>query len=110
MIGLYPLFPDGTCWFLVFDFDNHGDEEVEPSKDWQWEVDAMRKICEQNGIDALVKRSRSGRGAHVWIFFSEAIQAGKARRFGEALIVEGAESVNLKEFSFFDRMLPMQEI
>ena len=109
VIGLYPLFPDGTCWFLVFDFDNHGDEEIEPSKDWMQEVDAMRDICKQNGIDALVERSRSGRGAHVWIFFSEAIQAGKARRFGEALIVKGAESVSMKDFSFFDRMLPMQD-
>ena len=31
VIGLYPLFPDGTCWFLVFDFDNH-DEGAAPSK------------------------------------------------------------------------------
>ena len=109
VIGLYPLFPDGTCWFLVFDFDNHGDEEIEPSKDWQQEVDALRRICEVNKIDALVERSRSGRGAHVWVFFSEAIQASKVRRFGEALIVKGAESVSLKDFSFFDRMLPMQD-
>lgn len=109
VIGLYPLFPDGTCWFLVFDFDNHGNEEIEPSKDWQQEVNAMRSICHENGIDALVERSRSGRGAHVWIFFSEAIHAAKARRFGEALIVKGAESVNMKDFSFFDRMLPLQD-
>ena len=100
MIGLYPLFPDGTCWFLVFDFDNHGDEDVEPSKEWQQEVDALRRICELNGIDALVERSRSGRGAHVWVFFKEAIQAAKVRRFGEALIMKGAESVSLKDFSF----------
>lgn len=26
VIGLYPLFPDGTCWFLVFDFDNHNED------------------------------------------------------------------------------------
>lgn len=84
VIGLYPLFPDGTCWFLVFDFDNHGEEEVEPSKDWQQEVDALRRICEINGIDALVERFRSGRGAHVWVFFSEAIQASKVRRFGSS--------------------------
>ena len=109
VIGLYPLFPDGTCWFLVFDFDNHSDEEIELSNDWQLEVNALRRICEVNGIDALVERSRSGRGAHVWIFFSEAIQAAKARRFGEALIVKGAESVNMKDFSFFDRMLPLQD-
>ena len=34
VIGLYPLFPDGTCWFLVFDFDNH-DEDAATTKDWQ---------------------------------------------------------------------------
>jgi len=109
VIGLYPLFPDGTCWFLVFDFDNHSDEDIELSKDWRQEVNALRRICEENGIDALVERSRSGKGAHLWVFFSEALSASKARRFGEALIVKGAESVSMKDFSFFDRMLPMQD-
>ena len=65
----------------MFDFDNH-DEEAAPSKDWEQEVDALRKICLSVGIDALVERSRSGRGAHVWIFFSETIQAAKVRMFG----------------------------
>lgn len=23
VIGVYPLLPDGTCRFIVFDFDNH---------------------------------------------------------------------------------------
>lgn len=109
VIGLYPLFPDGTCWFLVFDFDNH-DEEAEPSKDWQQEVDAMRQICQSAIIDALVERSRSGHGAHLWIFFSEAVSALKARKFGEALLAKGAESVNLKSFRYYDRMMPMQDI
>ena len=108
VIGLYPLFPDGTCWFLVFDFDNH-DEDAVPSKDWEQEVDALRKICLSVGIDALVERSRSGRGAHVWIFFSEAIQAAKVRKFGEALLAKGAESVSLKSFRYYDRMMPMQD-
>ena len=108
VIGLYPLFPDGTCWFLVFDFDNH-DEDAAPSKGWEQEVDALRKICLSVGIDALVERSRSGRGAHVWIFFSEAIQAAKVRRFGEALLAKGAESVSLKSFRYYDRMMPMQD-
>ena len=108
VIGLYPLFPDGTCWFLVFDFDNH-DEDATSSKDWEQEVDALRKICFSLGIDALVERSRSGRGAHVWIFFSEAIQAVKVRRFGEALLAKGAESVSLRSFRYYDRMMPMQD-
>ena len=108
VIGLYPLFPDGSCWFLVFDFDNH-EEDATPTKDWEQEVDVLRKICLSVGIDALVERSRSGRGAHVWIFFSEAIQATKVRRFGEALLAKGAESVSLKSFRYYDRMMPMQD-
>lgn len=108
VIGLYPLFPDGTCWFLVFDFDNH-DEDNAVCKDWEQEVDVIRKMCYSLGIDALVERSRSGNGAHVWIFFQEAVQAQKARRFGEALLAKGAESVSVKGFSYHDRMMPMQE-
>jgi len=108
VIGLYPLFPDGTCWFLVFDFDNH-DEDANPSQEWEQEVDALREICLSVGVDALVERSRSGRGAHVWLFFSEAIQAAKVRRFGEALLAKGAESVSLKNFRYYDRMMPMQD-
>ena len=26
VVGVYPLFPNGTCRFLVFDFDNHGED------------------------------------------------------------------------------------
>lgn len=108
VVGLYPLFPDGTCWFLVFDFDNH-DEEAEPSKGWEQEVNALRQMCTILGVDALVERSRSGRGAHVWIFFSDPIQASKVRKFGEALLRKGAESVSLKNFTYYDRMMPMQD-
>ena len=108
VVGLYPLFPDGTCWFLVFDFDNH-DESAEPSKEWQQEVNALRQMCSVLGIDSLVERSRSGKGAHVWIFFSDPIQASKARKFGDALLRKGAESVSMKSFTYYDRMMPMQD-
>jgi len=108
VVGLYPLFPDGSCWFLVFDFDNH-DESGEPSKEWQQEVNALREMCSVLGIDSLVERSRSGKGAHVWIFFSDPIQASKARKFGESLLRKGAESVSLKNFTYYDRMMPMQD-
>ena len=114
VIGVYPLLPDDTCRFIVFDFDNHG-EGVQESENsnvdeiWKEEVDALREICEINGIDALVERSRSGQGAHVWIFFQNKIDASFARKFGNALLRKGAETVNLKSFSYYDRMLPMQD-
>lgn len=106
---------DDTCRFIVFDFDNH---EKDAEKNdfantddlWKEEVDSLRRICDINGIDALVERSRSGRGAHLWIFFQKPIEASLARKFGNALLNKGAESVNLKSFRFYDRMLPMQNI
>ena len=37
------------------------------------------RICLSVRVNALVERSRSGRDAHVWIFFSEAIQTAKVQ-------------------------------
>ena len=114
VIGVFPLLADNTCRFIVFDFDNHekGAERNDFANTgdlWREEVDSLRKICDINGIDALVERSRSGRGAHLWIFFQKPIEAGLARKFGNALLNKGAEFVNMKSFRFYDRMLPMQD-
>ena len=78
---------NGTCRFLVYDFDNHdkGAEKrdfANTDDAWIEEVEAMRTICILNGIDPLVERSRSRRGAHLWIFFDSPISAALARRFG----------------------------
>ena len=113
VIGIYPLFPDGTCRFLVFDFDNHekGGEMLDFANGdhrWMEEVHALRQVCDENEIPCLVERSRSGCGGHLWIFFENAIDAGLVRRFGNALLEKGAETVNLKSFRFYDRMLPAQ--
>ena len=115
VIGIYPLLSDGTCRFIVFDFDNHekGAEATDfanVDSEWHKEVDALRKICEINGIKPLVERSRSGRGAHVWIFFQKAIPASLARNFGFLLLDKGSESINLKSFHYYDRMYPSQDV
>lgn len=101
--------------FLVFDFDNH-EKDAEKNdfanrdEAWHDEVDALRLICKQNGIDALVERSRSGRGAHVWIFFCKPIAAAAARNFGFLLLDKGASTINLKSFRYYDRMYPSQDV
>lgn len=115
VIGVYPLFPDGTCRFLVFDFDYHGKDAAEQdfaNEDDKWndEVNALRIICGKNDIPVLVERSRSGKGAHLWIFFNAPIEASLVRKFGFALLDKGAESVNMTSFRFYDRMLPAQDI
>ena len=114
VIGVYPLLPDGTCRFLVYDFDDHekGAEKrdfANSEDSWIEEVEAMRTICVLNGLDPLVERSRSGRGAHIWLFFDKPISARLVRAFGNALLDRGAEQVNLKSFRYYDRMLPAQE-
>ena len=114
VIGVYPLLSNGTCRFMVFDFDNHDKDAEEKdfanSDDtWVEEVESMREICVLNGIEPLVERARSGRGAHVWIFFDKPIAASFVRKFGFALLDKGAEQINLKSFKYYDRMLPAQD-
>ncbi len=114
VIGVYPLLKNNTCRFLVFDFDNHeknaeDNDFANVDDKWIEEVESMRNICVLNGIEPLVERSRSGSGAHIWIFFDKPIPASLARRFGTALLDKGAEQVNLKSFKYYDRMLPAQD-
>lgn len=114
VIGIYPLFPDGTCRLIVFDFDNHDSgayktDYANTTDEWQSEVNSLRAVCENCGIHPLVERSRSGKGAHVWIPFREPVAASLARNFGYLLLEKGAASVNLKSFSYYDRMFPTQD-
>lgn len=99
----------------MFDFDNHekGAEATDfanTDTEWHKEVDALRKMCEINGIKPLIERSRSGKGAHVWIFFKKAIPASVARNFGFLLLDKGSASINLKSFHYYDRMYPSQDV
>lgn len=115
VLGVYPLFPNNTCRFLVFDFDNHEKEsykndDANTDELWRSEVDALRQICKKNGIDVLVERSRSGRGAHLWIFFKGEVPASLARAFGFSLLDRGAASINLPSFRYYDRMYPSQDV
>ena len=115
VIAIYPMLDGNMCQLLVFDFDNHAEGAAQADfanidDKWKTEVDALRKICRNLGIDCAVERSRSGRGAHLWIFFKELVSAKLARKFGFALLDKGAESVNLKSFKYYDRMIPTQNV
>ena len=114
VVAIYPMLENNLCQLLVFDFDNHakGAEQEDYANiddSWKEEINALRRICKNLNVDAMVERSRSGRGAHLWIFFKEMIPARLARKFGFALLEKGAESVNLKSFKYYDRMIPTQD-
>lgn len=115
VVAIYPMLENNLCQLLVFDFDNHAkgaeqEDHANTDDNWIGEINALRRICKNLNVDAVVERSRSGQGAHLWIFFKEMIPARLARRFGFALLEKGAESVNLKSFKYYDRMIPTQDI
>jgi superfamily II DNA or RNA helicase len=99
-VGLYPLLPDENTWFLTLDFDK---------SDWQQAVLAFRRSCEEWGIPCSLERSRSGDGAHAWLFFEQAIPAALARRLGFALLDKAMEQHAGLSFDSYDRLFPNQD-
>jgi hypothetical protein len=77
--GVYALRQDDTCWFLAADFDK---------ADWKRDVLAYAETARRLGIPVAIEHSRSGNGAHAWLFFEEAVPAALARRFGAYLLTE----------------------
>lgn len=100
-VGIYPLLQDDSCFFLAFDFDK---------QNWQQDVLAFAKECKDSNIPVYIERSRSGKGAHVWIFFSEKVSAALARKLGMYLLTKTHERRHQIGFDSFDRMLPNQDI
>src|SRR2546429_8250896 len=94
------MLADNTCSFLAADFDEG---------EWQRDVFAFRDSCERHGIAVAIERSRSGNGAHAWIFFEEPIPAALARRLGAFLITDTMERVPDIGFGSYDRLFPSQD-
>src|SRR5580658_868132 len=76
-VGVYPLMADDTCHFLAVDFDD---------ADWRDDARAFLRSCRELDIPAALEVSRSGNGAHAWIFFQSRVPAREARRLGTAII------------------------
>ena len=100
VVGVYPLLPDETCWFLAADFDE---------QNWAADSLAMLETCRAKGVPAALERSRSGNGGHVWIFFSESVPARTARQLGAAMLTETMERRPEIGFASYDRFFPSQD-
>jgi superfamily II DNA or RNA helicase/very-short-patch-repair endonuclease len=98
--GVYPLLQDETCFFLAVDFDKAG---------WRDDAAAFRETCCDLNLPVALERSRSGRGAHVWLFFDEAIPAALARRLGSHVLTETMERRPEIGLDSYDRLFPNQD-
>lgn len=105
ILGVYPLIKDNTCYFIAADFDKHKPTDPDPFDEVQKYVDA----CEIQEIPCYVLRSKSGNGYHVYIFFSSAVPAWKARTVAFALLGEAGVIGDNVELSTFDRLFPNQD-
>ena len=100
VIGLYPILADDTCYFLAIDFDDGA---------WQENVSAVRCVCGEWGIPCGVERSRSGEGAHLWVFFEDAIPCATARKLGSVLLTAAMDREGKLKLDAYDRMFPCQD-
>ncbi len=99
-VGLYPLLRGDACRLLVCDFDGAG-----------WTLDALAYLdaARAAGIPAALERSRSGDGAHVWVFFSGPVRAASARRIGVHLLREAMTVRAELDLVSYDRLFPAQD-
>jgi len=60
-------------------------------------------------VPAVLERSRSGNGGHVWIFFSEPIPANLGRKLGSSLLTRTMEHRPEIGLDSYDRIFPNQD-
>ncbi|OGA72934.1 MAG: DEAD/DEAH box helicase [Betaproteobacteria bacterium RIFCSPLOWO2_12_FULL_65_14] len=99
-IGVYPLLEDDYCHFLAIDFDE---------AEWKEDVRAFAGSCADLGVTVAIEISRSGNGAHAWIFFADRVSARDARRLGTAIISHTCARARQLKLSSYDRLFPNQD-
>ena len=99
-VGIYPLQTGDTCTLLACDFDGGS-----------WALDALAFLdqCHGAGVPAVLERSRSGDGAHVWVFFEQAVPASAARAMGAGLLRRAMTTRAELDLASYDRFFPSQD-
>jgi superfamily II DNA or RNA helicase len=100
-VGLYPLLDGDRCWWLAADFD--GSAAM---------LDALSylKAARAVGAPVALEVSRSGQGAHAWLFFAGPVPAATARQVGTGLLREAIALRGRMDLSSYDRLFPSQDV
>jgi superfamily II DNA or RNA helicase len=99
-VGVYPLLSEDTCYFLAVDFDE---------AEWREDAQAYIQSCHELGIPVALEISRSGNGAHAWVFFAGSVSARDARRLGTAIISHACARTRQLKLESYDRLFPNQD-
>ena len=99
-IGTYPLLTDDACHFLAVDFDE---------ADWKEDALAFAQASRSLGVPLALEISRSGNGAHAWVFFDRRVSARDARRLGTAIISHTCARTRQLRLASYDRLFPNQD-
>ncbi len=100
VIGVYPMLLDETCRFIAADLDK---------EEWKENSKAYLETCETFNVPAVLERSRSGNGGHIWIFFSEPIPAKLTRQLGAFMLTRTMDTRPEMGFKSYDRFFPSQD-
>jgi hypothetical protein len=99
-LGLYSLLDGDRCWWLAADFD--GSAAMLDALNY---IKAARALSVPAGLEV----SRSGTGAHTWIFFTGPVPAETARRLGTGLLREAMALRGQMSLASYDRLFPSQD-
>ncbi len=99
-IGSYAINTQDRCTFLVADFDK---------STWKEDVVAYKEAAENLHIQVSIEISKSGNGAHAWIFFESPVSARKARKLGDILLTNAMDNIKTFNLDSYDRFFPNQD-
>ena len=100
-IGLYPMLDGDRCRWLAADL-------TAPRRcSTHWPTSKAARAAD---APVALEVSRSGVGAHAWLFFTSPVPAATARQVGTGLLREAIAQRGRMDLSSYDRFFPAQDL